>query len=335
MPALGLPSAKDSNKLEGINKVSKNVLDILVVGGVGVDTIVRVPEIAIGEGDSLGVEPIRDYVAHTGNGVALGSLHLGLATRFIDYIGEDQQGELILRRYAEEGLDFRHLVSPRGTPRSVNLVDDAGRRYSFYDGRHSPDLRIPRDFYLPHLAQADHVHMSITNINRDMHDDLERLGLPVSTDLHAWDGEAEHHKEYALRADTVFLSAAKLGGSPEKAMRWILDNGRASLVIATDGERGGYVLERGGELTAYGAIDPVAALSAAVPEWATWRPVDSNGAGDAFVSGFLWARRRGDGLAAAIDAGRVAGAFACRKEGTHSEFISEALLVESLAALRG
>ncbi|GAB3646823.1 carbohydrate kinase family protein [Glycomyces tarimensis] len=309
------------------------MLDILVAGGVGVDTIVRVPEIGPFDGDNLGVDPIRDFVAHTGNGVSLGCLHLGLATRFIDYIGEDAQGEMILRRYEEEGLDFRHLVSERGTSRSVNLVDDEGRRFSFYDFRHAPDLRLPPEFYRPHLAEAAHVHISIANVTRSMLADLDD-GVPVSTDLHAWDGEAEHHKEYALRADTVFLSTARLGGDFERAMRWIIDNGRARLVIATAGERGGFVLERGGGVRPYEALDPVAELSGAVPEWATWRPIDSNGAGDAFVSGFLWSRRRGDDLATAIDAGRVSGAFACRKAGTHSEFIAEPLLAESLAALR-
>jgi sugar/nucleoside kinase (ribokinase family) len=310
------------------------MLDILVAGGVGVDTIVRVPEIAIGEGDNLGVEPIHDYVAHTGNGVSLGCLRLGLTTRFIDFIGEDAQGAMILDRYEREGLDFRHLISPEGTSRSVNLVDAEGRRFSFYDYRHHSDLRLPADFYGPHLDEAAHVHISISNVTRSMLREL-RDDVPVSTDLHAWDGESEHHKEYALRADTVFLSAAKLGGAHERAMRWILDHGRASLVVVTDGERGGYVLERGGSVEHYPAIDPVSELGGAVPEWASWRAVDSNGAGDAFVSGFLWGERRGDGLEAKIDAGRVAGAFACRKAGTHSEFITETLLTESLAALRG
>ena len=310
------------------------MLDILVVGGVGVDTIVRVPEIAIGEGDSLGVEPIRDYVAHTGNGVALGCLHLGMATRFIDFIGEDEQGELVKRHYERHGLDFRYLIAPNGTPRSVNLVDAEGRRYSFYDGRHAPDLFMPAEFYRPHLAEAAHLHLSVSNVTRSILADLPE-DVPVSTDLHAWDGEAEHHKEYALRADLVFLSTAKLGDGYEEAMRWILDRGRASLVIATAGEHGGHVLERGGTPWSYEALDPVAALSEAVPEWSAWRPVDSNGAGDAFVSGFLWARRRGDDLATAVDAGRISGAFACRKEGTHSEFIGETLLSESLAALKG
>jgi sugar/nucleoside kinase (ribokinase family) len=308
------------------------MLDILVVGGVGVDTIVRVPEIAIGDGDSLGVEPIYDYVAHTGNGVALGCLHLGLATRFIDYIGDDEQGRLVLGHYERHGLDFRHLISPNGTSRSVNLVDAGGRRYSFYDYRHDADLRMPAEFFGPHVAEARHVHVSIPNHTRDVLTAIPE-GVTVSTDLHGWDGEAEHQKAFALRADLVTLSAAKLGGDPEKAMRWILDNGRAAVVIATDGEHGGYVLERGGSLEHYDAIDPVARLGAAVPAWADWSPVDSNGAGDAFVSGLLWARAQGGDLAAAIDAGRVAGAYACRTKGTSTALISAELMTESLAAL--
>jgi sugar/nucleoside kinase (ribokinase family) len=309
------------------------MLDILVVGGVGVDTIVRVPEIAIGDGDSLGVEPIYDYVAHTGNGVALGCLHLGLATRFIDYIGDDEQGRLILRHYERHGLDFRHLISPNGTSRSVNLVDAGGRRYSFYDYRHDADLRMPAEFFGPHVAEARHVHVSIPNHTRDVLTAIPE-GVTVSTDLHGWDGEAEHQKAFALRSDLVTLSATKLGGDPEKAMRWIVDNGRASVVIATDGEHGGYVLERGGALAHYDAIDPVAELGAAVPAWADWAPVDSNGAGDAFVSGLLWARAQGGDLAEALDAGRVAGAYACRSKGTSTALITEALMTESLAALR-
>lgn len=309
------------------------MLDILVVGGVGVDTIVRVPEIAIGDGDSLGVEPIHDYVAHTGNGVALGCLHLGLATRFIDYIGEDEQGALIRRHYEAHGLDFRYLISPNGTSRSVNLVDAGGRRYSFYDYRHDGDLRMPAAFFGPHVAEAKHVHVSIPNHTRDVLTAIPE-GVTVSTDLHGWDGEAEHQKAFALRADLVTMSAARLGGDPEKAMRWVVDNGRASVVIATDGEHGGYLLERGGPLERYDAIDPVAELGGAVSEWADWAPVDSNGAGDAFVSGMLWARAKGGDLAEALDAGRVSGAYACRSKGTSTALISEALLAESLAALK-
>ncbi|HEX2144068.1 MAG TPA: carbohydrate kinase family protein [Glycomyces sp.] len=308
------------------------MLDILVVGGVGVDTIVRVPEIAIGDGDSAHVDPIYDYVAHTGNGVALGCHHLGLATRFIDFIGDDEQGALIRRHYEAHGLDFRYLISANGTSRSVNLVDAEGRRYSFYDYRHDPELRLPAEFFGPHLAEAKHVHVSIPNHTRDALAAVPEH-VPVSTDLHGWDGEADHQKAFALRANLVTMSAARLA-DPEKTLRWVLDNGRADLVAATDGERGGYFMERGGSLERYTAIDPAAELGGAVQAWASWQPVDSNGAGDAFTSGLLWARLQGMDTAAAIDAGRVSGAYACATEGTSTSLISEELLTESLAALR-
>jgi acarbose 7IV-phosphotransferase len=47
--------------------------DILTVGGVGADTIVKVSEIPVKFTDTKMVSPIYDYVAHTGNGVFLGS----------------------------------------------------------------------------------------------------------------------------------------------------------------------------------------------------------------------------------------------------------------------
>src|SRR5215468_2262816 len=125
--------------------------DVLVVGGLGVDTVVRVPALPVPFVDSVPVPAIRDYVAHTGNGVALGCHALGLRTSFVDAIGDDPQGALIRARYAAEGLDFHFTLSPAGTARSVNLVDPAGHRLSLYDGRHPADLRLPPALYRPLL----------------------------------------------------------------------------------------------------------------------------------------------------------------------------------------
>jgi acarbose 7IV-phosphotransferase len=68
----------------------------------------------------VGVPPIRDYAAHSGNGVALGCHAHGLATKFLDYLGDDLQGDLIRARYGAAGLDISTLLAPNGTPRSVN-----------------------------------------------------------------------------------------------------------------------------------------------------------------------------------------------------------------------
>ncbi|MEV7180728.1 carbohydrate kinase family protein [Kitasatospora sp. NPDC093679] len=296
-------------------------LDVLVVGGAGVDTIVRVDRLEIPAADSLGVPPVHDYAGHTGSGVALGCHRLGLRTSFLDFLGDDPQGELVRAAFRRAGLDFHHLVSPAGTPRGVNLVDADGLRFSFYDGRHPADLRLPAAFYLPFLERARHVHLSITNVNRDMHPDIERLGATSSTDLHAWDGENEHHRHYALRSDLVFLSAAGCPGRHEEVMRSVLDGGRARLVVATAGAAGSYLLERGSD-----TVRHVPAVDPGVPV------VDSNGAGDAFVSGFLAGWLAGRPVDACMLAGSVAGAHACTAAGTHSALIDGEGIAAGLAA---
>ncbi|MYS19663.1 Sugar or nucleoside kinase, ribokinase family [Streptomyces sp. DvalAA-14] len=297
--------------------------DVLVIGGTGVDTIVRVDELAIPAGDYSGVPPIRDYVAHTGNGVALGFHALGRSTKFIDYLGDDPQGRMILDRYAAAGLDFSHLPAPAGTPRSVNLVDRAGRRFSFYDGRHPHDLRLPREFYLPHLSRARHVHISRSAHAQDVFADAIRLGRTVSTDLHAWDGQDASAHPWAYGADLVFLCAAAAGERIPEVMRQILAQGRATLVVATDGAAGCRVLERGEQ-------EPQR-FPAVVPE----RPVvDSNGAGDAFLTGFLHARFGGADRAACVLAGSVSGAYACGSPGTHEEMIDTPTLAAAVTRAR-
>ncbi|WP_317201920.1 carbohydrate kinase family protein [Janthinobacterium sp.] len=289
--------------------------DILVVGGAGVDTIVPVPSLTLPAADSVHVGAIRDYVAHTGNGVALGCLALGLRSKFIDFIGADRQGELILERYRERGLDFSHLVHPSGTRRSVNLVDPRGRRLSFYDGRHPPELRMPREFYLPHLAAARHAHFSIMHWARELYGDAHALGVTVSTDLHDWDGENAHHRDFALRSDLVFLSTAALGARRDAVMAMILDEGRARAVVAMDGASGSYLQERGDGMPRHFPCAP--------PPGPV---VDSNGAGDSFVAAFLYVWLRGGGPAAAMRAGAIGGAFACASHGTHEAFIGSAQL---------
>jgi acarbose 7IV-phosphotransferase len=297
--------------------------DVLVVGGTGVDTIVRVDELALPGGDSVSVPPISDYPAHTGNGVALGFHALGLRTKFVDYLGEDAQGRMIVERYAAAGLDFSHLPAPAGTPRSVNLVDREGRRFSFFDGRHPADLRLPRDFYLPYLERARHVHVSRAPVGQDVFAEAAAMGRTISTDLHAWDGEDPSAHPWAYGADLVFLSAAAVGERIPEVMRGILRHGRACLVVATDGAAGCHVLRRGDERPRR--------FPSVVPD----RPVvDSNGAGDAFLTAFLHAHFGGADLDACVLAGSVSGAYACGSPGTHEDVISAHSLTAALPTAR-
>ncbi|MFD5074153.1 carbohydrate kinase family protein [Streptomyces sp. NPDC058371] len=290
--------------------------DVLVVGGSGVDTIVRVDSLPVPLADSVHVGPIEEWPGHTGGNVALGARALGLRVAFLDCIGDDWTGAQVRERLTKGDVEFVPLISPAGTRRAVNLVDAGGRRMSFYDARDPDDLRMPRDFYLPRLRRARHVHLSIMNFTRFLYDDIEALGIPVSTDLHDWDGLAGHHREFALRSDLVFFSTTRVGEGFTALMREILREGRARTVVATAGADGSYVLTRDDGSTP----QHVPAIAPPTPV------VDSNGAGDAFVSGFLYGTLTGRGVLDCARLGAVAGAFACTAPGSTALISQEALL---------
>ncbi|MEU3989282.1 carbohydrate kinase family protein [Streptomyces platensis] len=295
--------------------------DVLVVGGSGVDTVVSVGALPVPLADSYAVPPLYEGAGHTGTGVALGCAALGLTTGFVDFIGDDHPGTLVRERMAGSGVDFRPLISPHGTRRAVNLVAPDGRRMSFYDARDPAELRMPPEHYLPPMRRARHVHLSIMNFARFLYDDIEALGLPVSTDLQDWDGLTDHHREFALRSDLVFLSTAGASERIAAVMREILHEGRAEAVIATAGAGGAYLLS---------ADDRTPRLvPAVVPPGPV---VDSNGAGDAFTSGFLYGRLAGRDLEECARLGAVAGAYACTSRGTHTALVGPEELHAALRA---
>lgn len=285
--------------------------DVFVVGGAGIDTVVRVPELPLPRCDSLGVPPIEQYVAHTGNGVALGCHRLGLRTHFADVIGADPEGERLLAAYAEAGLSFNHRTHPSGTRRSVNLVDDHGRRLSLHDSRHPADMTVDPALYRPVFGRARHVHVSIMNWARHVLAEAVEAGVPTSTDLHDWDGRNDYHRDFAHGADLVFVSTAALGDRTEDTAREILAAGRARAVVAMAGGDGSHLVLPDRPVVHV----PVATVPGG-------RVVDTNGAGDSYVAGFLYAHLAGEDWVSCASAGSAAGAHACATPGTHTSFIT-------------
>ncbi|MDP9862288.1 MULTISPECIES: carbohydrate kinase family protein [Streptosporangium] len=286
--------------------------DVVVIGGTGVDTTAYVPELPLPYADTYAVPPVIDRIGNTGSGVALGCHSLGLKVKLVDLIGDDPQGRFIRAHMEAKGVEFEWALAPQGTRRSVLLVGPDGRRLSLFDPRDAPGERLPRELYLPAVREARHVHVSLTGFSRHVYPDLE--GGSVSTDLHDWDGDNDFHRDYAYSSDLVFLSDTALGSRREAVMRDILTGGRARTVICTSGAEGCHVLDADG-LRHF----PAAPLPGPV--------ADSNGAGDAFVSGVLYGLLSGRSLDDSVRLGAVAGAHACTSTGTHENPIDEPSLL--------
>ncbi|MGC9665236.1 adenosine kinase [Planosporangium sp. 12N6] len=290
--------------------------EVLVLGGAGVDTVVYVPELPLPMADSYHVPAIRTRAGQTGDGVALGLTALGARTALVDVVGDDPEGDLVRALHARHGVAFTGIATPAGTKRAVNLVDPAGRRLSLYDSSrgHEAD-RLPVALVADLAAGARHVHVSITHPCRHALATVRASGRTVSTDLHNWDGVEPYHEAFAYEADIVFLSTAALSDHGA-TMRRILARGRARVVVATAGAAGGYVLARGEAAPRrYPAVAPP------VPA------VDSNGAGDAFVAGFLLGALAGEPVETCVRYGSVAGAHACTVPSTEVGPIDRATLL--------
>ncbi|WP_020391059.1 carbohydrate kinase family protein [Kribbella catacumbae] len=283
-------------------------LDVFVIGGVGIDTIVRVPALPLPDRETIHVPRVESYVGHTGHGVVLGCYRLGLYPGLADVIGDDAEGARIRAAYEELGLPLAVALHPSGTRRSVNLVSPDGSRVSLYDGRHPPGMRVDPNLWRGRVERARHVHVSIMDFARRALPDVLAAECTLSTDLHDWDGDNEYHRDFAQCADVVFVSTSALR---DKAIDWIFASGRAQVVVAMAGADGSYLHVRDEE--------PVHLPTVEIPD----RPVvDTNGAGDAYVAAFLTTWLDGRSYYEAAEAGTIAGAWACGTPGTHTDLIT-------------
>ncbi|MFJ1805795.1 MULTISPECIES: adenosine kinase [unclassified Streptomyces] len=295
-------------------------VDVLVLGGAGVDTIVYVPELPLPYADSYMIDGgIRARAGQTGDFVALGLAALGLRVHHLDFLGDDPEGDLVRALHREKGIALTAIPQPAGTKRAVNLVGPDGRRLSLYDNsRGRPDDRFPQGTLRTLAAASRHAHVSITHPCAEALPVLREAGVGISTDLHNWDGENPYHEAFAHQADVVFVSVAALT-DPEAVMRRIAARGRAEVVVATAGAKGAYLLTDG-ELSHIPAAAPPGPV------------VDSNGAGDAFASAFLFGRLNGEPPHRCAEYGALAGAYACTVPSTHSAALSRDALLARTAA---
>ncbi|WP_406510175.1 hypothetical protein [Streptomyces sp. NBC_00212] len=92
--------------------------------------------------------------------------------------------------------------------------------------------------------------------------DLHQVGERNRQGGDAYDpGLADQHREFALRCDLVFFSAAAAGDNTPALMREILREGRADTVVATAGAEGSCLLTRDGR---FGALAGTHACTAPV-----------------------------------------------------------------------
>ena len=232
-------------------------------------------------------------VGGTSAGKALHLAGLGIDVRLWAPVGDDEDGARLREKLEQAGVVMEAIASEQ-TERHVNLMAEAGGRVSLYVSTPSIPSTEAVEAAASAIAAADLAVIDLSELGRLVLEAMPARRAPLWMDLHDYDGSSAFHEPFLREAEGVFMNDDGTE-DPWGLMASCLDRG-PELAVCTLGAKGAIALE------ADGTRHEVAATPATV--------VDTNGAGDAFMAGFLAARLRtepvDDALRAAAEQARVA-----------------------------
>lgn len=224
-------------------------------------------------------------VGGTSAGKALSLTGLGRSVQLYALAGQDDEGDRV--RAALRAAGVRVHWGAGITERHLNLMTRAGARVSLYLSSPAAGAGEEDDWIRAEMTQADAVVLDLAAEPQRLLPLAREVGTPIWVDVHDYDGEAEFHRPFLEAADAVFCNADRLA-DPLVFLRSRIASG-ATLAVCTLGADGAVAVDENG------TEHRVAALPVEV--------VDTNGAGDAFMSGVLHATLDGAGIDDALEVG--------------------------------
>ncbi len=272
-------------------------MDVLCIGLAVCDLVARPVDASAFRRDSTRIDTLLMACGGDALNASAGMSALGLDVTLAARVGRDPMGDFLLSEMDRLGIRRDRVLVTNGvtTATSLVLVDASGERHFLYHGGANDrlalaDLPLDRlsDFAVVHVGSA----MALDGLDGP---DLGRLfaaaktaGCTTSLDV-TWDASGRWLEKVAdaLPRVDVFLpnadEALRITGERDPVgMADFLHRRGVRLAAIKLGERGCYLSEAG-EPPAGRLIPPVAPA----------RVLDTTGAGDAFVAGFLAGLHRG------------------------------------------
>ncbi len=278
---------------------------ILCSGHLVLDILVR-PADAMRWGTTAWVESIGQHLGGNGASTSYTLGKLGVPVRLVGMVGSDPFGDYLVGRLSEAGVDVGGVRrSQAATTTTVGLVKANGERALLLRPGASAEAFFEPETWAAEFAGRSHYHLAspfgLTRLRPHLAWILAQAkatGLSTSIDTH-WDSSGRWMEDLGAclpHTDILFTNedeARALTGTdvPDAAAARLRARGAGAVVLKLSGA-GCAVFEPGSTVRSPAFAVPV---------------VDTTGAGDCFVGGFLAARRRGWGWE---DAARFANAVA-------------------------
>jgi 2-dehydro-3-deoxygluconokinase len=270
------------------------------------------------------IEHVSDFALHIGgaeSNVAIGVARLGHRSAWIGRVGDDGLGRRVLRELRAETVEVHGIVDP-AAPTGLMLKESPtaeSTRVLYYRAGSAASRFTPADLDAELIASASILH--VTGITLAISDTAASTvlaavrmavdaGVPVSFDVNhrarLWRDRdpAEQYREIARQSMIVFAGADEAAilvgdGEPAELAQRLVALGPSHAVVKL-GAEGSLAVVDGGLHTQ--RPYPVSAL-------------DTVGAGDAFVAGYLAGWLDGSDAPARLDLASRCGAFACLSPG--------------------
>ncbi len=283
------------------------MIKVFVLGGVSYDSIIQLDEFPLPIPKTFHHSNFKETIGSTGSGKALNLCRLGFYVNLHALIGDDNYGKEVSKHLKHPNLQFDYFSDPNGTQRHVNIMNKEGERISIFVNNSSDEPDLDYEQFRKPISESDYVVLNITNYSRFAIPIVKALKKPILTDLHDYNLGNTYHQEFIEAADYVFLSSDNLPGYKE-FMYQLIDEGK-ELVVCTHGKGGVSALTKDGTW-----FDE--------PILKSFELNDSNGAGDAFFSGYLFGHSQNLDVQSCLKMGTITAGMCINSEKIYHDDLS-------------
>lgn len=284
---------------------------IFVAGGVSFDTVVQLETLPEPRQATLFARESYQVAGATSAGKALNLAALDYEVTLAAQFGADVPGDFLQRRLERAHIDL-HVLPDVQTEQHLNLMDAYGERISIFTVQRTFNPPFDVEAFASAITAADAVFLDIINWSRKLIPLVKSSGKELWCDLHDYDGRNPYHQDYLDAADYVFLSAEALPDA-DRFRREHIAKGK-QLVVTTHGVHGATARTHAGEIK--------------VPSYTAFGLTDSNGAGDAFMAGYLHGHLQGQGVKRCLEFGSLVAALCvASRELVHTDLTPDYLQV--------
>lgn len=251
---------------------------VFISGGASYNSVITLDEFPKPESQTIHQCHFNETIGNTGAGKVLNLSQLDFDITFHTIIGNDTFGEKILSYLEYPNLNVIADIDPNGTERHVNIMNSKGERVSIFINPISEKINVNYLKLENFIAESDYTVINISDYCRHIIPICKKLNKSIWTDLHDYDGKNPYHQDFIDASDYIFLSSEKFEDY-RQFMTAQIEAGK-TLVVCTHGEYGATALSQKDGWIEFKAIKD-------------FKMINTNGAGDAFFSGFLYGCSQG------------------------------------------